>query len=180
MPHERFTDTIYAACTKYNNEDLGIYRIKHYPFKKYKVGSPPPTKKRNITIEEVKNIRDCKVIPGSRAELARDLFMLSFYLCEMNAVDTYNMDEIKGNAKRIEYNRSKTCGQRKDNAFISIKVIDEAIPLIEKYMGKLRSKYTTYSGLDTALSKGMKQLREITEIPSITFYGARHTFQFSS
>ncbi len=39
-----------AACNQYNNEDLGIYKIKHYPFKKYKVGSPPITKKRNNTI----------------------------------------------------------------------------------------------------------------------------------
>lgn len=175
--HMRDLRTLFnAACSKYNNEDLGIYRIKHYPFKKYKVGSPPPTKKRNITIEEIKIIRDCQVMPGSRAELARDLFMLSFYLCGMNAVDMYNLEGFKGNAKRIEYNRSKTCGQRKDNAFISIKIIDEAIPLMEKYIGKLRSKYTTYSGLDTALSKGMRQLREMTGIPSITFYWARHTF----
>lgn len=51
--HMRDLRTLFnAACNKYNNEDLGIYRIKHYPFKKYKVGSPPPTKKRNITIEE--------------------------------------------------------------------------------------------------------------------------------
>lgn len=175
--HMRDLRTLFnAACNKYNNEDLGIYRIKHYPFKKYKVGSPPPTKKRNITIQEIKIIRDCQVVPDSRAELARDLFMLSFYLCGMNAVDMYNLEGVKGDAKRIEYNRSKTCGQRKDNAFISIKIIDEALPLMEKYIGKLRSKYTTYSGLDTALSKGMKQLREIVGIPSITFYWARHTF----
>src|SRR5690606_24460428 len=42
-----------AARDHYNNEDLGIYRIKHYPFKKYKIGSPPLTKKRNNTLEQV-------------------------------------------------------------------------------------------------------------------------------
>src|SRR6202012_1532997 len=31
-------------------------------------------------------------------------------------------------------------------------------------------------GLDTALSKGMQQLRKVTGIADITFYWARHTF----
>ena len=39
-----------------------------------------------------------------------------------------------------------------------------------------RIKYLGQSGEITALSKGMKQLREITGIPDITFYWARHTF----
>jgi hypothetical protein len=43
-------------------------------------------------------------------------------------------------------------------------------------MGHLKSRYSTYNGLDTALSLGMQQLREITKIPEITFYWARHTF----
>ena len=55
-----------AARNLYNNEDLGIYRIKHYPFKRYKVGSPPLTKKRNNTLEQVLVIRDCVTQPGSQ------------------------------------------------------------------------------------------------------------------
>jgi hypothetical protein len=70
-----------AAVDHYNNEDMGIILIKHYPFKKYKGGSAPLTENRNNNLEEVIRIRDCKVIPGSRSGLARDLYMLSFYLC---------------------------------------------------------------------------------------------------
>jgi integrase len=175
--HMRDLRTLFnAACNKYNNEDLGLYRIKHYPFKKYKVGSGPITKKRNITIEQVKQIRDCTINPNSRVELARDLFMLSFYLCGMNAVDLYHlrMKNIKNG--RVDYNRAKTEGRRKDNAFISIKLIDEAKPLLTKYIETLSCRYKTYGGLDTALSKGMEQLRKITDIADITFYWARHTF----
>lgn len=36
--------------------------------------------------------------------------------------------------------------------------------------------YKFYEGLDSALSSGMIKLREITEIPEITFYWTRHTF----
>jgi integrase len=175
--HMRDLRTLFnAACNKYNNEDLGLYRIKHYPFKKYKVGSAPITKKRNISIEQVNQIKDCIIKAGSRAELSRDLFMLSFYLCGMNAVDLYHLRLKNIKNGRIDYNRAKTEGRRKDNAFISIKLIDEAKPIITKYIELLSCRYNTYGGLDTALSKGMEQLRKITGIDDITFYWARHTF----
>jgi len=81
--------------------------IKHYPFKKYKVGSAPLAENRNNNLEEEIRIRDCKVSPNSRAALARDLYMLSFYLCGMNAVDLFKIstDDIRNG--RVDYNRSK-------------------------------------------------------------------------
>jgi hypothetical protein len=145
--HMRDLRTLFnAACNHYNNEDLGLYKIKHYPFKKYKIGSAPLTKKRNITIEQVKTIRDCETLKDSRAELAKDLFMLSFYLCGMNAVDFYNLRKKAIKNGRIDYNRAKTKGRRRDNAFISINLIEEAKPLLNKYIDKLPDRYTTYNG----------------------------------
>ena len=120
-------------------------------------------------------MRDCDCPNGSRAELARDLFMLSFYLCGMNAVDFYNHLELKSHT-RLEYNRSKTSGQRQDNAFISVKIIPEAAVLIDKYGETLKKRYTNYKGLDKALSKGFEVLRKITGMKEVTFYWARHTF----
>jgi integrase len=102
--------------------------------------------------------------------------MLSFYLCGTNAVDFYNLRKKDIKHGRLEYNRAKTKGRRRDNAFISIKLIKEAKPLLEKYIELLPKRYKTYSGLDTALSEGMKELRKITGIDEITFYWARHTF----
>jgi len=175
--HMRDLRTLFnAARDHYNNDDLGLYKIKHYPFKKYKVGSAPLTKKRNITIEQVKLIRDCSPVTDSRTELAKDLFMLSFYLCGTNAVDFYNLQKKDIKHGRIEYNRAKTKGRRRDNAFISIKLIDESKPLLEKYIEILPQRYKKYDGLDTALSAGMRELRKITGIADITFYWARHTF----
>jgi integrase len=175
--HMRDLRTMFnAARNLYNNEDLGIYKIKHYPFKKYKIGSPPITKKRNNTIEQVRVIRDCETKPGSRAELAKEIYLLSFYLCGMNAVDFFKLTKKDIRNGRIDYNRSKTEGKRKDNAFISIRIIEEAKPLLEKYIEKLSVRYSAYDGLDTALSMGMKQLRKLTGIPGITIYWARHTF----
>ncbi|WP_069660024.1 site-specific integrase [Arcticibacter eurypsychrophilus] len=94
----------------------------------------------------------------------------------MNAVDLYHLDLGKVKKKRLEFNRSKTCLIRKDNAFISIKVIPKAKKLSEKYAGRLQSRYNTISNLNRAIGKGMLQIREITGIDFITFYWARHTF----
>jgi hypothetical protein len=96
-----------AAREKYNNDDLGIIRIPHYPFGKYKVGSPPLTKKRNISAKLIIKIRDCKTKENSRGELAKELFMLSFYLCGINAVDLYHVTRNNITKGRLEYNRSK-------------------------------------------------------------------------
>jgi len=160
----------------YNDEDLGIVRIKHYPFKKYKVGSAPLTKKRNLAVEDILKISNCKVKENSRAELARDLFMLSFYMCGINAVDLYKGLSQGTETGRLEYNRSKTENSRKDRAFISIKIISEAAPLVKKYFGNLAERYCNYRGLDAALSKGMKVVCKITGLKGVTFYWARHSF----
>lgn len=162
------------AKKKYNNEDLGIIKVPHSPFKKYQVPKKPATKKRNHTIEQIRKIRDCQVKEGSRAELAKDLYMLSFYLCGMNAVDLYKIKDYRGN--RIEYNRSKTEGVRDDNAFISIRIPKQAKPLLNKYIGKLGTRYKHFRGLDRALGKGSQQLAKILSLPENGFYYARGSF----
>ncbi len=175
--HMRDLRTLFnAARDRYNNEDLGIYRIKHYPFKNYKIGSAPLTLKRNNTLQQVVSIKKLSAKVGSRMELARDLYLLSFYQCGMNAVDLYKLmpDHIQNG--RIDYNRSKTKGKRKDNAFISIKIAEDAKPLLEKYLGQLSTRYSRTSSLNSALSKGMKQISRKLGIPKLTLYWARHTF----
>ncbi|TWI15507.1 site-specific integrase [Sphingobacterium siyangense] len=175
--HMRDLRTLFnEARRKYNNEDLGIYRIKHYPFQRYKVGSPPITKKRNNEIDDVLKLRDCPTVPNSRAELAKELYMLSFYLCGINAVDLYYLSLQNIRNGRIDYNRKKTKDLRKDNAFISIRIIQEARPLLEKYVEKLKCRYKSPNYLNYALSKGMAHLRNLTGIKNLTLYWARHTF----
>lgn len=162
-----------AARNHFNDEDLGIMRIMHYPFKKYKIGSAPVTEHRNRDVEELKKIRDAELPEGSRAELARDLFMLSYYMVGMNARDIYELPKDCGD--RIIYNRAKTRDKRRDKALISVKVTDQARPLLEKYASKIQERYATSNGLNNAIDIGLQLVSEITGIPSIDFYDARHS-----
>ncbi len=159
----------------YNDEDLGVIIVKHYPFKKYKLTNVTESTKQKLTIDQIKGIKDFEPPIGSRMEIARDLFMLSFYLCGMNAVDLWKLENNKS-LERVEYNRSKTKSRRKDRAFISIKIPVIAEELFFKYSGTLQSRYSSHLTLDRALSIGMRSIGKILKIPNLEFYDARHAF----
>ncbi|AYL99167.1 phage integrase SAM-like domain-containing protein [Mucilaginibacter celer] len=164
------------ATDFYNDENLGITIIKHYPFKKYKILEVPENQKPKLTIEQVLAIKNLAVPENTRMEIAKDLFMLSFYLCGMNAVDLYQLSNSQRFLSRVNYNRSKTRTRRKDKAFISIGVPPEAHELYIKYAGKLQCRYSTHNTLDRALSIGMRRIGLQTGIPNLEFYDARHAF----
>lgn len=175
--HMRDLRTLFnAARDRFNDEDRGLIRIKHYPFKKHKVIDAPMTAKRALSIEQIIMIREFKCTPGSRAELAKEIFLLSFYICGMNAKDIYALSLSAIVKNRVNYNRSKTRKRRKDSAFISIYLIPEASPILFKYINRLRERYAESSNLNKALNKGLKEIGEALGIPSLTMYCARHSF----
>ncbi len=172
--HMRDLRTLFReAQRRFNDDEKGDILIPHYPFNKYRLGSAPVTQHRDLSIEEIKLIRATEVEPNSREELARDLFMLSFYLLGMNAADIYELKiPIKG---RIEYHRAKTKERRKDKALISIKVVPEATPLLKRYIKEIHERYSLKSSLLTAIHKGLKKISERTGIADLDFYSARHS-----
>lgn len=164
---------------KYNKRSLGIIRIPHDPFEDYTIVNPARSarKKKKLDRGQVLAIITCSAPAEGRMELARDLFKLSFYMCGMNAKDLYDLrdeDIVNG---RVEYNRSKTTGRRDDDAFISIKIVEQARPLLEKYLNVLRERYSTFENLDHALAKGMEQIcKPLGWEQKANFYWARHSF----
>jgi hypothetical protein len=175
--HNYFRDFsgLFSAAKKYYNKPaLGLFPITYNPFEEYTIVDAPETDKLNIGAEGIIKVRDCIHEPGGRLELAVKLGMLSFYLCGMNAVDFYKQDYVIKNG-RVEYNRSKTKGKRKDKAFISIKIPQEAIELLE-FATTLPARYSCIGNLNKALSKGMAQLSKLTGIPRLKFYSLRHSF----
>jgi len=175
--HIRDLRTLFnASRDRFNDEDRGLIRIKHYPFKKHKVIEAPMTAKRALTIKQIIKIRDFNCTPGSRAELAKEIFLLSFYMCGMNAKDIYDLSPAAIVKNRVNYNRSKTKGRRKDSAFISLNLIPEASQLLFKYLNRLRGRYAESSNFNKALNKGLKEIGEAIGISSLTMYCARHSF----
>lgn len=173
------------AMDEYNDEDRADMRILHYPFRKYKISRPPEPVKRNISIEQIRSIRDITdqdlVLP--RTIFARDIFLLSFCLCGMNLADLYEANCLSS-SMRIEYNRKKTKGRRVDRAFISIKVEPEIATIVEKYRDPSGARvfdfymrYSDFRNFTSNVNKGLKKVAEICKIDHpLSSYYARHSW----
>lgn len=98
---------------------------KNYPFRKFKITSERVAI-RNLTAEQIAKFRDCKVEPW--LEIYRDLFMLDFYLCGINAVDLLLCKRLTNG--RFVGKRAKT------GAPIDLPVEVEAMDIIKRYKGK--------------------------------------------
>ncbi|MCC8410758.1 site-specific integrase [Mucilaginibacter sp. UR6-1] len=170
-----FSGLFSAAIDFHNRPSIGLTPIKTNPFSDYAIVDAPETQKRNIDAEKILTIKNSQPRANSRCEMAKDLFMLSFYLCGINAIDLYKANYRIKNG-RIEYNRSKTQDRRKDGAFISIKIPKEAVRLLSRYDGVLNQRYASIGNLNKAISIGMRELQVLTGVPEITFYWARHSF----
>lgn len=110
-------------------EGLVEYRID--PFAHYVL---PEVQERelDIDIEEVRKIRDSK--PAGKGQLvARDLFMLSYYLGGINLIDLLKLDFRK--MKEISYIRTKTEHTKRGDKRISLTIPQEAKPIIQRWAG---------------------------------------------
>lgn len=188
----------YEARKDYNDEEIGIIKIPQNPFKKFEEPKPKITRKRALEIEQIKQIRDFDIksldhhkfsnfwrkgeyIGGSRAELAVDVFLLSFYLIGMNTADIYEIDTIKDN--RLEYRRKKTKGRRGDEAFISVKIEPEVLLLISKYADPSKKrvfnfyqKWADTRSFNKAVNKGLKQIGDALKLTDLEHGAARHSW----
>jgi len=172
-----------AALYEYNDDDSGNILIKHYPFKKYKIPSVPETAKRNLTPQQIKRIAYFNS-RSKRANIACDVFLLSFLLVGMNAADIYHLKPENYANGRITYNRQKTRGKRKDAALISIKVEPETELIIDYYRDPtneklllFHKKYSTQQDFVQNVNKGLKTVAAACEIDvSLSSYYARHSW----
>lgn len=167
------------ARDEFNDEDSGIMPIKHYPFAKFKVPQQAQTRKRALSVEDIRRIRDYTPT-GVLDTIAQDAFLLSLNLAGMNSVDMYNCNTLIDG--RIVYQRAKTYERRSDNAEISIPILPSIASLVEKYIDKSGSRvflfYKMYSDKNTfnsAINRGLKIIGAALGIENLTFYAARHS-----
>ncbi|MGM1431166.1 phage integrase SAM-like domain-containing protein [Sphingobacterium lactis] len=160
------------AKREFNDEDTGRILIKNNPFSVYKIIPKKKKKHKNLSIEQIRGIRD--IVPNTtRGKFAKDIFMLSFYMCGMNAVDIFNnWERLKESIDRIGYNRSKTEGMREDDAFISVKIPQEA----KNILSGLDMKYKNIDRLNNTLSIGLRSFMKDLKLEELTMLHARHSF----
>lgn len=141
----------------------------------------PQKKKRetHITVEQLKTIRDAKLCKHN-ISVARDIFMLTYYLAGMNLIDMLAYDFR--NKTEINYIRRKTRNTKNGDNIISFTIPDEAIPIIQKYMDRktgllILGKYKNYISCYNVLVRQIPKLAKIAGINHyFTLYSARKSF----
>jgi integrase len=177
-----------AARFEFNDEDINLIRIKHYPFSKYKIIQLKEARKKTLSAEEIRsimNLPDSK-LDNPRPILARDVFLLSFCLAGTNIADIYYMTRDAVKAGRISYERKKTRSRRKDSAFISMAIPKEIGPLIDQYRARKEESeylfrfaedYSNHEVFCSSINEGLKVVAETCGIKvPLTSYYARFSF----
>ena len=173
---------INKAMYKYNTEEDEY--IKNRVFKFIKIQSPKPKQKRAIPVDVIRQIFNYHSETDRRGQLARDLFIASFFLCGMNAIDFYNMEKNSYYDQKLCYQRSKTKDKRFDNAEIMVWIPDLVVPILQKYLDNkskylfvFRSEYSHPQTFSSILNSGLKRIaKAIGYEENLTFYAARHSF----
>lgn len=173
---------INKAMYLYNTEDEEY--IKNRVFKFIKIQSPKPKQKRAIPVDVIRKIFNYHSDTDKRGQLARDLFIASFFLCGMNAIDFYDIEKNSFYDQKLCYQRSKTKDKRFDNAEIIVWIPDLVVPILHKYLDNkskylyvFRSEYSHPQTFSSILNSGLKRIaKAIGYEQNLTFYAARHSF----
>lgn len=161
----------YAIKMKYVQFEVSPYSVFS--------DTPPTVRDCRITIEQLRMIRDLK-LDGRRdymTRYARDLFMLSFYLCGMNLADMMSVD-LSGDS--VKYMRQKTKARRKTPRHTEFTIQPEAKEIIDRLMvnGKIVIKYErSYDAVSRILHDCLPRIAKQCGIQTqFIFYSARKTF----
>lgn len=171
---------LYNKCkSHYNDEDHDIIRIRNKPFRD---GAIPAyrRKRKAITISDIKRIRDYET-KTDRTRIARDTFMIMFYLMGININDLYKLNPPHRD-NRLVYNRAKT--NTDDNIYnypLSIRIEPELRHLLDRYsnghfLSDISKRYCNVKNFMRAVNEGMDIISKDLGLPKVTTNWARHTW----
>ena len=151
-----------------------IVSYETHPFEYY-VKPAPEVRELDISVEEFKKIRDSD-FPEKSLRVARDVFLLSYYLGGINLIDLMNIN-FK-NATTIEYIREKSKNTKRGEKKISLSIPPEAQPIIKTWIGrngKLNFGYKfSYGNFRNYVTKELQRLADRLELNKhIVYYSAR-------
>lgn len=141
---------------------------------------PQPTRRNCvITLEQLRKVRDIDLSKerGTQIGTARDIFMLSFYLCGMNLQDIMAQD-FRNN--KVKFQRIKTETRKKRVTYTEFAIQPEARAILDRLTkdGKLFIGHKRSCGaLQRILYSCLPRVAKLCGIESdFIYYSARKTF----
>ncbi|MDE5709322.1 MAG: site-specific integrase [Alistipes sp.] len=155
--------------------DEDVVRLDAYPFRKFKIASARK-EKETLTEEQLRRIIAYDS-PHQIRRIARDLFLLSFYLCGMNLVDLFHLDRLRDG--RAHFVRTKTAGKNPNP--VSLLVQPEAAEIIARYAGRdhvlrFAEEMAAYENFKNRIQKALRAIAVELGIEGLTYYWARYTW----
>lgn len=157
---------------------LVTYNI--HPFTYWKRPADPE-REIDISVEDVRVIRDSQ--PRLRKHIvARDIFMLSYYLGGINLIDLLDIDFR--DVTVLEYTRHKSRNMKLSDKRISFTLQPEAKEILQKWInrntGKLDFSYKfSYKNFLAYITRAIKSLAkdvDIQDYKKVCYYTARKSF----
>lgn len=128
------------------------------PYFDYSIASVPPKEIETLTAEDIFKLA-CAKLDNAGKEQARDVAMMSFFLCGVNLLDLYEMG-VPQNGE-VVYIRHKT--QTKNLRPVHVRIEPELQELLDKHKGKdaLLHFKETYASYDTFQRRLNRLLKEV-------------------
>lgn len=181
------------AKSEFNDEENDVYNIKGNPFKKVQFHMSRAelslTPKRSISADAIRTLYALseKSDNGLSQEdaLSLDVFLLSFFLCGMNTIDLYELEE-SANRDKVCFYRHKTKRRSGQDSYIEITIPEQVRHIADKYAdpdsGKFfifHRKQLTSAKFNKEVNRRLKRVAAIAggDVPKdLQFYAARHTW----
>lgn len=169
-----------SGCLEYNDYDKNLMRIPNRPFHGVVIPKANRSKKKATDAENILKVLTVEA-KTERAKLAQDVAKMIVYLVGINTVDLYNLEKSSLVGNKLCYNRSKTKGQRRDEAYIEVTVLPELRPILERYASDNDNlfnfhRYKDRAEFNDAVNKGLNQLCDDASVSKMTTYTLRHSW----
>lgn len=182
----RNTSSFYMRILRavYNRAVKKKFVRQAFPFRGVYTGIDK-TSKRAVPLSVVKSIKDIDISHSSSQDLARDMFLMSFYLRGMSFVDLAHLRKSNLHGGYIHYNRSKT------HQHLQIKVEEAMMKIIDKYKQQTEgsdyllpilnstqeNEQRQYHNAANRIAYNLKNIAKNVGLQgSLTLYVARHSW----
>ena len=178
-----------AAMKEYNDEELGIIKIKN-PWGKIVIPKADIPEKRAISASMLRKffnvVPDRSRFTHPLMELGQDVALISFCMCGLNAVDIFNAEKGQYVDGIFHYERRKTRNSRSDKGYFEVRVPEFLKPTFEKYLSKnvdspwlfeFHERLSTSDSFCANVNIGIKQIWEKVD-PNYkeSLYAFRHSW----
>lgn len=168
------------AKERFNDEDEGVILIPRSPFSGMMLKHPPSRGQKPLDVQTMQKVISSRH-PLVTVQAALDVFVLSFALWGVNLADLYEARDV---TDVWMYRRKKTRERRADGAEMRVTIPDCVKDRVARlqdgtkgwWLSVLHRMASKPQYITAKVNKGLARWCSDNDVPTFTFYAARHSF----